>query len=430
MCVVDDLQWLDDASARALGFVARRLLAEPVALVFAVREPSGERHLAGLPELWLEGSTTGDARALLETVDPGPDRRARPRPDRGGDAWQSARAAGAAARHERDRTGGRLRAPTGALSRGVEDGFRRRIDALPADTRRLLQLAAADPVGEPLLVWRAAERLGIDRRRAPARRRPAGDRRAGAVPSSAGALGGVRSAPAERHTLHAALAEATDPTAIPTGAHGTARRRQPDPTRRSPTELERSAARAQARGGIAAAAAFLEMRGDAHARPRRRVRRLLAAARAKRDAGALDAALRLLIAAETGPIRRCRPPRSSTCGDRWPSISAASATPRGCSSARPSGWSRWTPKWRARHTSRRWARRSGPEIWAARAPSARGGRSRPRPPRAPGPPGAVDVVVDALAVRLTEGYAAAAPALEHALETVVALKRPAGDPAR
>ena len=161
LCIVDDLPWLDDASANVLGFVARRLLAEPIALVFAVREPSPQRHLTDLPELWLDGLDEGDARALLATVIPGRiDERVRERilaETRGNPL--------AMLELPRDvsptEPAGGLGAD--ALSSGVEDEFRRRIAALPDATRRLLQLAAADPVGDPLLVWRAAERLGIDR---------------------------------------------------------------------------------------------------------------------------------------------------------------------------------------------------------------------------------------------------------------------------
>ena len=212
--VVDDFQWLDDASARVLGFVARRLLAEPVALVFGVREPSDERQLAGLPELPLQGLDEIDARALLETVIPGPiDERIRDRivaETRGNPLALLELPRG---RSAAEVAGGfAVPAPLG-LSGSIEDGFRRRLDALPADTRRLLQLAAVAPVGEPLLLSRAAERLGIH----PEAATPAVEAdlleirtqvrfRHRLVRSAA-----YRSAsPAERSALHAALAEATD----------------------------------------------------------------------------------------------------------------------------------------------------------------------------------------------------------------------------
>ena len=179
---------------RCSGSSARRLLAEKVAIVFAVREPSDDRHVAGLPRAAAgrarpqrRASAAGDGRAR-------PARRARPRADHRREPRQSAGPVRAAAGHERGRAGGRLRSarPDHTLGHrgGVPDGG---CAALPADTRRLLQLAAADPVGDPVLVWRAAEaaRPRSARRDAGGRRRAAGDRRSGAVPSPMHAIGGV-----------------------------------------------------------------------------------------------------------------------------------------------------------------------------------------------------------------------------------------------
>ena len=260
LCVVDDLQWLDDASAAVLGFVARRLLAEPVALVFAVREPGDEHRLAGLPELPLRGLDDADARALLETAIPGRiDERVRARivaETRGNPLALLELPRGMSAA---ELAGGfAVPAPVG-LSGSIEDGFRRRLDALPADTRRLLQLAAADPVGEPLLVWRAAEQLGIHP-----------DAAAPAVDADLVEIGAqvrfrhplVRSAAyrsaalAERYALHAALAEATDPQIDPDRRAWHRAQAAAGPDEEVAGELERSAARAEARGGIAAAAAL------------------------------------------------------------------------------------------------------------------------------------------------------------------------------
>ena len=162
LCVVDDLQWLDGASAAVLGFVARRLLAEPVALVFAIREPNDEHRLMGLPELLLRGLDDVDARALLEMAIPGRiDEGVRGRivaETRGNPLALLELPRGMSAA---ELAGGFALPARRGLPGSIEDGFWRRLDALPADTRRLLQLAAADPVGEPLLVWRAAEQLGI-----------------------------------------------------------------------------------------------------------------------------------------------------------------------------------------------------------------------------------------------------------------------------
>src|SRR5262249_9174798 len=176
----------------------------------------------------------------------------------------------------------------GGLSGRIEDGFRRRLDALPADTRRLLQLAAADPVGDPLLVWRAAGRLGIH----PDAATPAVD----ADLVEIGAQGRFRhplvrstayrsAALAERYALHAALAEATDPQLDPDRRAWHRAQAAAGPDEEVAGELERSAARAQARGGIAAAAAFLESAATLTPDPHVRVRRLLAPAHAKRNAG-------------------------------------------------------------------------------------------------------------------------------------------------
>src|SRR6185312_2497345 len=305
-CVVDDFQWLDDGSAQAIGFVARRLLAEAVALVLAVREPSGERRLSGLPELELRGLGEADARALLDTVIPGRiDEGVRDRiiEETHGNPLallELPRGLSAA-----ELAGGFAVPASLGLSAGIEDGFRRRLEALPPDTLRMVQLAAADPVGDPLLLWRAAARLGIDPDAAtPAVEADVLEIRAQVrfrhplVRSAA-----YRSATqSERRALHAALAEATD-------ADGPADRRAwhraeaaAGPDEAVAEELERSAARAQARGGVAASAAFLESAATLTPEPAERVRRLLAAAHAKRDAGALEEALHLVTAAEAGTM--------------------------------------------------------------------------------------------------------------------------------
>ena len=155
LCVIDDAQWLDRASAQALAFVARRLLAEPVALVFATREPGEEYR--GLPELLVGGLRDGDAQELLSSVIGGPlDERVRDR----------------ILAETRGNPLALLELPRGVpgvpglselpgLPGRIEDSFRGRLEVLPAATQRLMLVAAAEPVGEPTLVWRAAERLGI-----------------------------------------------------------------------------------------------------------------------------------------------------------------------------------------------------------------------------------------------------------------------------
>ena len=192
ICVIDDEQWLDRASAQALGFAARRLAADPVGLVFAAREPGAE--LAGLPELDVEGLRDDDARALLDSALAGPlDARVR-------DLIVAETRGNPLALLElphgltpAELAGGFGLPGAAPLTGRIEDSFRRQLDALPDQTRRLLQLAAADPSGDRSLVWRAAGRLGI-----PVQAGGAGGgggagrvRRPGAVPASAGALGGL-----------------------------------------------------------------------------------------------------------------------------------------------------------------------------------------------------------------------------------------------
>ena len=291
VCVVDDEQWLDRASAQVLGFVARRLVAESVGLVVAARVPSEE--LVGLPELVVEGLGEADARALLEGVVTGPlDPRVR-------DQLVSEARGNPLALLELPRglppaeLAGGFALPGALPTWGrIEASFRRRVEALPAESRRLLQLAAADPVGDPVLVWRAAERLGIGAQAAT----PAAD--AGLLEVGAWVRfrhplvrsAAYRSASLQqRQEVHRALAEVTDPELDPDRRAWHRAQATPGPDEQVAAELERSAGRAQARGGLAAAAAFLERAAMLTPDPARRARRLLAAAGAKRDAGALEA---------------------------------------------------------------------------------------------------------------------------------------------
>jgi hypothetical protein len=247
---VDDEQWLDRASAQVLGFVARRLEAEGVGLVFAARVPSDD--VAELPGLVAEGLREGDARELLDAVLSGPvDVRVR-------DQIVSEARGNPLALLELPRgltpaelAGGFALPGAVALSGRIEESFRRRLDALPAQTRRLLRLAAADPFGEPLLVWRAAERLGI-RAQAATPAAEAGLLEFGARVRFRHPL--VRSAAyrsaslQERQDVHRALAEVTDPDRDPDRRAWHRAHAAPGPDEDVAEELERSAGRAQARG--------------------------------------------------------------------------------------------------------------------------------------------------------------------------------------
>ena len=303
VCLVDDEQWLDRTSAQVLGFVARRLVAESVCMVFAVRIPSSE--LAGLAELRVEGLQEADARALLDSVLTGPlDTRVR-------DQILAETQGNPLALLELPRglisqqLAGRFRLPsTMRLSGGIEENFRRRVDVLPEQTRRLLLIAAAQPIGDPVLVWGAAARLGIGAE-ATAPATEAGLIEFGMRVRFRHPL--VRSAvygsalPQERQQVHRALADVTDPEQDPDRhawhrAHAAA-----GPDEAVAADLERCADRAQARGGVAAVAAFLERATMLTVEPTRRTERALGAASAKIKAGEFGAASELLSIAEAGP---------------------------------------------------------------------------------------------------------------------------------
>jgi DNA-binding CsgD family transcriptional regulator len=423
ICVVDDEQWLDRASAQVLAFVARRLEAEAVGLVFAARGASYE--LAGLPELVVEGLHEGDARALLDSVLTGRlDARVR-------DQIVSEARGNPLALLELPRgvTPAELAGGFGLpgavpLSGRLEEGFRRRIDALPDETRRLLLLAAADPVGEPLPVWRAAERLGIPAEAAT----PAAE--AGLLEFGARVRFrhplvrsvAYRSASLqERQDVHRALAEVTDPELDPDRRAWHRAQATPGPDEDVAQELERSASRAQARGGLAAAAAFLERAAMLTPDPARRALRLLAAAAANRDAGALDAALGLLVAVEAGPVDALGRARVDLLRGQ-----IALEQGRGGDAGRllVSAARRFEPLdvelARETHLEALGAAMTRDlEIPGGVLEAAAAARAAPRGPE---PPRAVDVVLDAFVVRVTDGYAAAAPKLTRALELLLALK--------
>ena len=306
VAIVDDAQWLDGASARALAFVARRLGVESVGLVFAVREPAAERHLEGLAELTVDGLDDHDAQELLETVITGPlDGRVRDRivaETRGNPLALLELPRG---RTPAELAGGFGLADGPALSGRIEESFRERLAPLPPSTRLLLLVAAAEPVGDPLVVWKAASALGLDAGVAA----PATG--TGLVELGAQVRFGhplVRSAvyraaaPEDRHRVHRALAEATDATIDPDRRAWHRAQATAGLDEDVAAELERSAGRARARGGLAAGAVFHERAAELTPDPRRRAQRALLAAQSKHQAGASDAALRLLAMAETGPL--------------------------------------------------------------------------------------------------------------------------------
>ena len=304
VCLIDDLQWLDRASAQALAFVGRRLGAESVALVVASRVVNPE--MATLPEMPVQGLREADARALLDTVLTVPlDERVRDQfiAETGGNPLALLELPRGLSVH--DLAGGFGLPGTASLSAAVEDSFRREAGSLPVQTRRLLLLAAAEPLGDPALLWRAAAALGISTDAA----RPAaaaglakfGARVRFRHPLARSAV--YRSASVgEKLSVHRALAEATDPDSDADRRAWHRAQATEGPDEDVAAELERSADRAQARGGFAAAAAFLERATILTSEPVQRAERALAASSAKTQAGAFDAALNLLALAEGVPL--------------------------------------------------------------------------------------------------------------------------------
>ena len=423
VCLVDDAQWLDRASAQVLGFVARRLVAESVGLVFAARVPGDE--LAGLPELVVEGLQEPDARALLEAALTGPlDARVRDRmvAETGGNPLALVELPRGVTPVEL--AGGFALPDAMPLAGRIEASFRRRLDALPADTRELLLVAAAEPVGDPVRVWGAAERLGIATEAAtPAAE--AGLLEFGARVRFRHPL--VRSAAyrsaslQQRRDIHRALAQVTDPKLDPDRRAWHRAQAAPGPDEDVAAELERSAGRAQARGGLAAAAAFLERASMLTPGPARRARRLLAAAWAKRGAGALDAALGLLVEVEAGPLDALS---AAEVEQLRALIALVQRGPSDAARLLLSAARRLEPLdaglARDTHLEALWA-----AVWAGDLGSPGGvvaaaEAARASPP-GPEPTRAVDVLLEAFALRLTQGYAAAAPLLTRALELSLAL---------
>jgi DNA-binding NarL/FixJ family response regulator len=419
VCAVDDAQWLDSASARTLAFVARRLVAEKIALVFATRELGAT--LSGLPELHVRPLKRREARALLGSVLPASlDERVLERivaETRGNPLAMLELPRGLSA----TQLAGGFGLPTTApLSAGIEDRYTRRLAKLPSEARRLLLVAAADPVGDPALVWRAAERLGIPESAADI---VESEQLLALSPRVAFRHPLVRSAvygsaePNVRREVHRALADATDLEIDPDRRAWHRAQAAAAPDEEVAAELERSAARAQARGGLAAAAAFLERAVALTPGPRRRAQRGLVAAETKFQAGALDDALDLLETAESGAaaddglrahahLLRAQIAFASSRGGDAASLLLAAA--RELQAPDP-GLARATylDALSAATFAGRLAHGDG-LIEISQAALA-----GPPPPENPQPS---DLLLQGLAVQATEGYVAGAPLLKEALD--------------
>jgi DNA-binding CsgD family transcriptional regulator len=419
LCLVEDAQWLDAASGMILGFVARRLLAESLLMVVTVREPNARHDFDGLPELRLHGLAVEDARTLLTRAIPGRlDDRVRDRivaETRGNplalvDLPRSMSAA--------ELEGGFGLLPATDLPRHLEDHYLQRAGKLPEETQRLLLLAAAEPIGDATLVWRAAHGLGIEMSSlAPAEDAQlveVGTRVRFRHPLVRSALYRA-AASSERRAAHRALAEVTDPSTDPDRRAWHRAHAAVGVDEEVAAELERSADRAQARGGAAAAAAFLARATELTPDPGERGRRAMAAAQAKFDAAESDAALELLTTAELAPLdelQRARLERlraeivfARTRGSDAPALLLGAARrlePLDAAMARETHLEAMTAALFAGRLGRKPDVRECAEAALAA-------------PTAPQPPRAIDLLLDGLAARFTEGYGAGLTPLRNAL---------------
>jgi DNA-binding CsgD family transcriptional regulator len=421
VCLIDDAQWLDRASLQVLAFVARRAVADRLALVFSVREPSEERDLVGLPELAISPLGERDARLVLGAAIRGRlDDRVRDRivaEARGNPLALLQLPLGLTAAELAGGFG--LPGPPAVASR-IEHSFHRQVQALPDDTRQLLLTAAAEPTGDVTLLWRAIDKQGID----PGAATPAqaaallelGARVRFRHPLVRSAV--YRAAPeSDRRAAHRALAEVTDPESDPDRRAWHRARAVEQPDEGVADELARAADRAQARGGLAAAAAFLERAAELTPDPARRGVRALAAAQAELRAGAPDRAHLMLATAEMGgldELQRARLDRlrgqlafSQRRGNDAPALlldAADRLAPLDAALARETylealGSAIFT------------GRLSGGVGVPQTANAARGAPAAAHPR-------AIDLLLDGLATRFTTGYSAAVPPLRRALDAL------------
>jgi tetratricopeptide (TPR) repeat protein len=419
LCVVDDAQWLDAASAQFFGFVARRILAESVLMLFAMREPAEDHHLVGVPDLVLRGLSDDDARALLGSAIPGRV-----------DAHVSDRIVA----ETRGNPLALLELPRGMTAAELAGGFPvpqsrdlpgqleahflRRLGAVSEGTQRLLLVAAADPTGDVALLWRAARTLGIERGQATvidaeelveigAQVRFRHPLVRSAIYSGASAE--------DRRAVHLALAAAMDPLTDPDRRAWHRALAAAGTDEEVASELERSAGRAQSRGGLAAAAAFLQRSVALTPDPQRRADRALAAAQAQVHAGAFDEALRLLAAAEIDArdqLQRARVHllRGQIALAAGPGTEASAQLlkvakrlePLDVSLARETYLDAWGAAMFAGDFGRSGQLREVSE--AARAA-----------PASPDPPRLSDLLLDGFSLLVTEGRASATPTLRRAV---------------
>jgi DNA-binding CsgD family transcriptional regulator len=431
ICLVDDAQWLDQASTQALAFVARHLAGAPAAIIFAMREPADAEGLAGLPEFRLGGLTDADARTLFDSVVIGPlDERARDRVIAEARGRPQALLELTCGLTPGELAGGfGLPGVVPAPSR-VEEDYRRQFALLPPPTQSLLLIAAAEPAGDPVLVWRAARQLGI-----PAE---------AAEPATAAGLvefsGQVRfchpqaraviyraAPPRQRKNVHRALAETGLADASPDQRAWHRALAAPHLDEDVAAELASSTAQAFARGGLAAAAAFGERAAELTPEPALRARRALDAAQAKREAGALDAARRLLAMAQGGPLDELGQARAEQLraqlaarSGQWVLLldAARRMEPLDAGLARDA----YRDAFSAAATAGRLGMAGGLTRVAEAVQAASGSRpvpavsaARPQQASAARPPRATDLLLDGLAALIIDGRRAGAPILKRAV---------------
>jgi DNA-binding CsgD family transcriptional regulator len=421
-CLIDDAHWLDRASLRALAFAVRRLLAERVAVVFALPDASYVTELTGFPDLLVARLGDPDARMMLISAVHG--RLDPPVEDRiVGEAHGNPLALLQLPRMltPADLAGGFGLPGTRPLPDRLKTSFIRQYQSLPGDTRELLLIAAAEPTGDVPLLWRAAATQSIGT-----------DAVAPAEAADLAEFGGrvqfrhplIRSAiyqaatPAERRAAHEALAEATDPHADPDRWAWHRARAAAGPDEAVAAELERSAGRAEARGGVAAQAAFLQKAAELTPDAAVRAPRALAAAQAKFAAGSADAAYKLLATAAIGPLDalqeaqakrlRARLAFSWTRGSDAPALLLDAAMQLGRLDPDMGREAYLEATEAAIYAGRLGSSPGLPEAAAA-------ARNAPQPPQ---PPRAIDMLLDGLVTRFTEGYSAGVAPLRTALRAL------------
>jgi DNA-binding CsgD family transcriptional regulator len=425
LCLVDDAQWLDAASVEALGFVGRRLLAESVAMIFSLREPTAIRALDGLPHLTLEGLDEPDARALLTRAVPGRlDDRVRDRliAETAGNPLALVELSRRMSPAER--AGGFAPPAAGDLPSQLEERYLRRVAELPEATQRLILLAAAEPLGDATLLWRAAERLTADAGAlAPATQAgllDVDDRVRFHHPLVRSAVYRAASLD-ERRRVHDALAEVSDPdlAADRRAWHRALAAAEPDEA--VAADLERTAGRAQSRGGLVAAAALLDRATALTPDPGLQAGRALAAAEASFQAGEFEAAQRLLATAESGPLDDFQRARAALLRGHAAAVSrrgdeavpvlmeaAKRLAPFDLSLARRAYLTAWSAALVGHHLG-------GAEVLLD---VSRAVRALPPLPADPHP---LDLVIEGFALLITDGPAVAMPILHRAGNEVLQL---------